>query len=177
MAEPLPDVDPDAFRHLMARWATGVSVVTAREGEIDGGLTVNALLSISLRPPSILISLTQDADTTPLIERSRIFAVNILASDQRAVSERFAKMLPASDKFRGLPVHRGVTGVALLDRTLVGAECRVVTWIPRYDHVLVIGEVVHQEIGRDAEPLLFFRSSYAEVDGPDRLRLPPRAPS
>ncbi len=177
MPEPPTAVDPSIFRRLMGRWATGVSVVTARHGTADGGLTVNAMLSISLHPPSVLVALTSDADTTPLIEQSRVFAVNLLAADQRPVSERFARTIPASEKFRNLPVHRGVTGIALLDGTLGAAECRVVAWIPQYDHVLVVGDVVRQEVGRDAEPLLFFRSGYASVDGADRLSLPPRHPS
>ena len=172
---PHPPPDGRAFRGLMARWATGVAVVTAHDGSLDAGLTVNALLSVSLAPPSLLISLTQDADTTPIVQRSGAFAVNFLASDQRALSERFAQTLPSGEKFRGLPVHRGTTGAALLDGTLGAAECRVARWMPQYDHVLIVGEVVRQELGRDGAPLLFFRSGYAEPDPSGRVRLvPPR---
>jgi len=171
---PSPSVPgPAAFRGLMARWATGVAVVTAREGSVDAGLTVNALLSVALAPPSLLISLTRDADTTPVIERTGTFAVNFLAADQRSVSERFALAIPAADKFRDLRLHRGTTGAPLLDGTLGAAECRVASWTPRYDHVLIVGEVVRQELGRDGAPLLFFRSGYAESSGPAELRLPP----
>ncbi len=77
-APPPAPVDGAEFRNLMARWATGVSVVTARDGALDAGLTVNALLSVSLAPPSVLVSLTEDADTTPVIERTGLFAVNLL---------------------------------------------------------------------------------------------------
>jgi 3-hydroxy-9,10-secoandrosta-1,3,5(10)-triene-9,17-dione monooxygenase reductase component len=161
------------FRDLMARWATGVAVVTSHDESGDAGLTVNALLSVSLSPPSILISLTQDADTTPVIHRSGSFAVNFLHADQRSVSERFALPSPPAEKFRDLRVHRERTGAPLLDGTLGAAECRVVAWTPRYDHVLILGEVVHQEVGREGLPLLFFRSGYSQTDGEDRLRLAP----
>jgi flavin reductase (DIM6/NTAB) family NADH-FMN oxidoreductase RutF len=174
---PTSSVAPGEFRRLMARWATGVSVVTTRDGTVDAGLTVNAFLSVALDPPTVLVSLTREADSTPILERSRAFAVNVLAVDQRAVSERFARTIPPAEKFRDLPVHRGGTGVALLDGTLGNFECRVVDWIPRQDHVLVVGEVVREEVGRDAEPLLFFRAGYATLDGADRVKLPPRAPS
>jgi len=163
--------DPGEFRGLMGRWPTGVSVVTAREGPLDAGLTVNALLSISLAPPSILVSLTEDADTTPVVDRTGQFAVNFLAADQRSLSERFALAIPPAEKFVGVPVHRGTTGVALLDGTLGAAECRLVARVPAFDHVLFVGEVVHLERGRDAPPLLFFRSAYAEAEGADRLHL------
>jgi len=168
-------VDPAEFRALMGRWPTGLTVVTAREGAMDAGLTVNAFLSVSLAPPSVLISLTQDADTTPVIERTGSFAVNFLAADQRALSERFARTVGPAEKFAGVPVHRAVTGVALLDGTLGALECRVGSRVPMHDHVLFVGEVVHQELGREAPPLLFFRSAYAQAEGSDRLHLGTRA--
>lgn len=171
VTNPLP-VDGAAFRRLMGRWATGVSVVTARDAGQDAGLTVNALLSVSLDPPSLLVSLTHDADTTPLVLRSQLFAVNLLASDQRTLSERFASTAPPAEKFRGVPLHRGPSGLPLLDGALAGAECRVVSTTPAYDHLLILGEVVYQEVGREAAPLLFYRSGYAEPAGPDALRLP-----
>jgi 3-hydroxy-9,10-secoandrosta-1,3,5(10)-triene-9,17-dione monooxygenase reductase component len=170
-------VDPLQFRRLMGRWATGVSVVTAREGAVDAGLTVNAFLSLSIAPPTLLVSLTHEADTTPIIERTRRFGVSVLAADQREISERFARTTPAEEKFRGLAVHRAPNGVALLDGALAAWECQVTERIPLLDHVLLVGQVVHQEVGRDAEPLLFYRSGYASSDGPDRVRLPSRTPS
>ena len=163
------------FRALMSRWATGVSVVTARDGNADAGLTVNAFLSVSLHPPAVLVSLTLDADTTPVIERTGRFAVNFLSADQRALSERFALATPPSEKFAGVPLHRGASGIALLDGTLGAVECRVTSRVPAYDHVLYVGEVLHQELGREAPPLLFFRSAYSEAEGSDRLHLGTRA--
>ncbi|MCI4364723.1 MAG: flavin reductase family protein, partial [Thermoplasmata archaeon] len=147
-SSPGPTAEPGAFRSIMARWATGVAIVTAHDASGDAGLTVNALLSVSLAPPSLLISLTHDADTTAYIQRSGTFAVNFLAADQRPWSERFAQNVPAEEKFRDVPIHRGTTGAALLDGTLGAVECRVVASTPRYDHVLIVGEVVHQELGR-----------------------------
>jgi len=162
-APPPALVNGTEFRNLMARWATGVSIVTARDGPLDAGLTVNAFLSVSLTPPSVLVSLTEDADTTPVVERTGLFAVNFLAADQRALSERFALPSPPAEKFAGVAVHRGTTGVALLDNTLASLECRMMSRIPAYDHVLFLGEVLDLHPGRDAPPLLYFRSAYAEL--------------
>lgn len=168
-----PTPDRTLFRATMARWATGVSVVTTRDGTADAGLTVNAFLSVSLQPPSVLVSLQDDVDTLPLLERSRVFAVNVLAADQRSVSERFARTVPAEEKFRELPFHRGATGAPLIDGTLGAIECRVLTITPAFDHRLVLGEVVELEAGHDGPPLLFFRAGYASTEGSDRLVLPP----
>jgi 3-hydroxy-9,10-secoandrosta-1,3,5(10)-triene-9,17-dione monooxygenase reductase component len=155
----------------MGRWATGVSVVTARDGALDSGLTVNALLSVSLNPPSLLVSLTQDADTLPAIVRSGHFGVSFLAADQRPLSERFARAIPAAEKFVGVEFHRGPQGSPLLNGSLGALECRVRSQSPAFDHVLLVGEVVHIEFGSAAAPLVFYQSAYAAAEGPDRLRL------
>ena len=172
------DAPPSAeFRAFMGRWATGVSVVTARDAAGDAGLTVNAFLSVALAPPSVLVSLQEDADTLPTIERSRAFAVNVLAADQEALSERFARPVPGPAKFAGVPVHRGATGAALLDGTLGALECRLVRLLPAFDHRLALGEVVRVEPGGAGPPLLFFRSGYSSAEPDGRLRLgrpPPR---
>ena len=168
--------DRSAFRRLMGRWPTGVSVVTSRSAEGDVGLTVNAFLSVSLEPPQVLISLTHDADTTPVVERERRFAVNLLAYDQRAVSERFALALPPPEKFRGVAVDRSPAGLPLLPNTLGSLECHLTARLPVADHLLLVGEVVDQRFGRDVAPLLFYRSGYAELEAPDRLRLPAPTP-
>ncbi|MGA8542622.1 MAG: flavin reductase family protein [Thermoplasmata archaeon] len=176
---PSPDgrpSDPGRFRSLMSHWATGVSVVTAHDGSADAGLTVNGLLSVSLAPPSLLVNLSNDTDTLPLIGRSGFFGASFLTAAQRSVSERFALTRPAEEKFRGIAVHRGPHGSLLVDGSLGALECRVVSQAAAYDHTLVVGEVVHQELGGESAPLVFYRSGYAEADGPDRLRLSPRRP-
>ena len=160
----------------MGRWVTGVSVVTAHDASGDAGLTVNALLSVSLAPPSVLVSLSHDADTLPVVERGGHFGASFLAAGQRAVSERFARTLPSAEKFAGIPVHRAPHGSPLVDGSLGALECRVVTRVPAFDHVLLVGEVEYEEVGPDDAPLAFFHSEYAEADGPERLRLPVRHP-
>jgi len=164
-------VAPAAFRAIMGRWATGVSVVTSRDGAEDAGLTVNALLSVALEPPSVLVSLQRDVDTLPVLRRSGVFAVNLLGARQQTLSERFAKAVPSEEKFRGVAVHRGATGAPLLDGALACLECRLVSTTPTFDHVLVVGEVVRIEEGSDDAPLVFFRGGYAQAEAADRLRL------
>ena len=165
-----------AFRAAMGRWATGVSVVTAAAGPVDAGLTVNALVSVALEPPSLLVSLQRDVDTLPVLRKAGAFAVSFLTADQRALSDRFARPVPAAEKFRDLAFHRGVTGAALLDGALAAAECRVVSDTPAFDHALVVGEVVRLEAGAERPPLVFYRGAYAEAEPGDRLRLVRRAP-
>ncbi len=172
-----PAADPMGFRALMSRWVTGVSVVTAHDGEADAGLTVNAFLSVSLRPPSVLVSLTRDVDTLPLLRRTGRFAVNVLAGDQRPLSDRFASTQTGPEKFRDVAFHRGPTGLPLLDGTLGALECRATAFHDAYDHVLIVGEVERLEGHREGPPLVYYHSGYAEVDDAGHVRLPlPRTP-
>lgn len=166
------DADPVEFRSAMGRWATGVSVVTAHAAGHDAGLTVNAFLSVSLRPPVVLVSLTHDADTTPVVESSRRFGISVLASDQRALSERFAETLPSEEKFRGLAVRRGFGEVPLLEGALAHLECRLRSVEVVEDHRLLLGVVERVGPLRDAPPLLFYRSQYAVVAPDGRVSLP-----
>ncbi|MCI4349983.1 MAG: flavin reductase family protein [Thermoplasmata archaeon] len=156
-----PPVDPTLFRQQIARWVTGVAIVTAREGSADVGLTVNSLTSIALDPPLLLVSLSEQADTTPVVGRVGTFGVSLLTVHQRALSERFARTLPPAAKFEGVALHRGATGSALLDGALATFDCRVEASHPHGDHRLVIGRVIASETGSDALPLVFFRSRYA----------------
>ena len=171
-----PSADPGRFRQLMARWATGVSVVTAREDGFDRGLTVNAFLSVSLDPPRVLVSISTDAEAWPSIHRSGTFAVSVLTAHQRGVSQRFASRVPAEEKFAGIEVHRGTTGAALLDGALAVFECQVEQEIAVADHMLVLGLVVALEEGPDGSPLLFYRRGYAEAEPNNVLRLPTGPP-
>ena len=168
-----PPVDAEVFRRTISRWATGVAVVTASEGPRDAGLTVNAMLSVSLAPPLLLVSLTHDADTTPVLERTRMFGVSLLNASQRALSERFARAVTSEEKFAGVAVHRGSTGVPLLDGALATFECELEQRVEVADHHLLVGRVVAAEAGRDGTPLLFYRSRYADATGTDGLKLPP----
>ena len=172
----LSAVPSDVFRRLMSRWPTGVSVVTGRAKERDSGLTVNSLVSVSLEPPTLLVSLTEEAETSPVIRSSRWFGVTLLAHDQRAISERFALQTTPEAKFAGLPLRRGPHGVALLEGGVAWYECRLKREVAVADHRLFIGEVQFAQAGSDVPPLVFYHSGYAERSEERSLLLPaPRA--
>jgi flavin reductase ActVB len=168
-------VEPAAFRAVMARWPTGVSVVTGHEDGHDVGLTVNAFLSVSLTPPTVLVSLSLDADSTAVVDRTGRFTVNLLAASQRDVSERFARTIPSGEKFGELPIERGAGSVPRLRDALAALECEVRSRLQVADHRVFVGEVIALHPGPDAPPLVFYHSGYAEVEQDGRYRLvPPR---
>ena len=78
------------FRQVMGQFATGVTIVTTRAGEMIHGMTVNAFTSLSLDPPLVLICIDQTARTKPVLDAGGVFAINVLAEDQIEISRLFA---------------------------------------------------------------------------------------
>jgi flavin reductase (NADH) len=158
-----PEASTERFRDAMALFASGVTVVTARHGGEDSGMTVSAFFSVTLEPPRVLVSLSEDADTTPLVEASGRFAVNLLAEDQEPLSVRFAERLAPREKMQGVAFHRGSDGIVLLDGTLGALECRVENRFPVGDHVLLVGTVEKLHEGRRELPLLYWNRGYGRL--------------
>jgi flavin reductase (DIM6/NTAB) family NADH-FMN oxidoreductase RutF len=154
-------VDPDAFRAVLGRFASGVTVVTVRDPQgHDQGMTVTAFSSVSLLPPLVMVCIGFDASLHPVMEHCEYFGVNILSASQEAMSRRFAAHL---DRFDGIGFERGESGVALLKGALAFLECRIVARHPAGDHTIVIGEV--ENVGnRDDRPLLYYRGGYAQLE-------------
>jgi flavin reductase (DIM6/NTAB) family NADH-FMN oxidoreductase RutF len=155
--------DPRELRRVMGLFATGVTVLTTRDD--DGrpyGLTANAVTSLSLTPPLLLICIDKKAESHPHFLASRCFVVNILSEGQEDISNRFAKS--GGDKFGNMPFSTNQDGVPVLEDTLAHLECRIVETHEGGDHVIHIGEVRHAEV-RGGEPLLFFQGGYRRLGG------------
>ena len=156
-------MDPDTFRAVLGRFATGVTVVTATDAERqDHGMTVSAFCSVSLAPPLVLVCIDRTASMHDLLQQGVAFAVNILSSGQEAISRRFSTGDPPN-RFDGLGYTRGQTGVPLLDEVLAWLECRVATRHEEGDHTVVIGHV-ETAGARHERPLLYYRGGYATLE-------------
>jgi flavin reductase (DIM6/NTAB) family NADH-FMN oxidoreductase RutF len=154
-------LDPDAFRSVLGRFASGVTVVTTCDPQgRDQGMTVSAFCSLSLTPPLVLVCIADDASVYRALAAASHFAVNILASHQEALSRRFSGGDP--NRFEGIGFTRGQTGVALLDDTLAYVECRRVGQYEAGDHTIFVGEVEAAQ-ARSSAPLLYYRGGYAQL--------------
>ncbi len=161
------NVTPDTFRTVMGRFVTGVTVVTALEGDRPQGITVNALSSVSLEPPLVMVALDRRRFITPTVRDAGRFAVNILAETQQALSDCFAgaDVTPGRDAFCGASWHAGETGLPLIDGAIASLECTVVETFSAGDHDLFIGRVDALKSEQEhPEPLLFYRRRYLRVE-------------
>jgi flavin reductase (DIM6/NTAB) family NADH-FMN oxidoreductase RutF len=153
--------DARELRRVMGMFATGVTVITTRDAKgTCYGLTANAVTSLSLVPPLLLVCVDKKAETHPHFFDSKEFVVNILADDQEGLSARFAKS--GGDKFTGVGSRRGRRGLPVLDGALAHVECRIVETHEGGDHVIHIGQVEHAEVA-GGRPLLFFQGRYRRL--------------
>jgi flavin reductase (DIM6/NTAB) family NADH-FMN oxidoreductase RutF len=156
-------IDPDSFRSVLGRFASGITVVTTvDQAGRDLGMTVSAFASVSLAPPLVSVCIDHAASMYDALRAAERFGVSILASDQEALSRRFAAM-ESSHRFEGIGYERGDSGVVLLDEALAHIECRRVAQHEAGDHTLFIGEV-ERAAARDARPLLYYRGGYAQLE-------------
>ncbi len=158
------------MRTVMGHFATGVCVVSARRG--DGrpvGTTVNAVTSVSLDPPLLLVCLARNSETLAAVIDSSTFAVNILAEEQREHSLRFAaKGEDAHPEEVVFSEHDGQ--VPCLADALATIACRISALHEGGDHMIVLGEVLSMSSAEDdLAPLLFYRGSYSRLADEDDL--------
>jgi len=155
-------VDQLEFRSVMGHFATGVTIVTTHDG--DGkisGLTANAVASVSLEPPMVLVCVDKKSDSYPMFGASQAFAINILSNGQETLSRRFAKS--GGDKFTGIGFRIGVSGSPILNDTIAFLDCQVRYEFDAGDHTIYIGEAVDIAVSSDSDPLLYFRGGYRNL--------------
>lgn len=149
-------VSPEQLRDAMARFATGVTVVTTvpDNGDIHG-MTANAFASGSLDPPLVLVSIARQRNTHVHIQRGGRFGVNILAQNQEAVARYFAQddKTPGEEPKMLWRLNEG--GSPRMEEALVFLECLVMASHSYGDHTIFIAEVEEVKI-QPGRPLLFY---------------------
>ncbi len=159
---PHPIANPARFKNTLGRFASGVTVITTTDaGGQDHGMTLSAFSSLSLDPPLVLVCIGDAASIAGAMAKAECFAVNILAEDQEHLSRRFSEK--DADRFEGIAMTRGTSGLLLLDGALAHAECRVTARYPGGDHTIVVGEIIATSV-REGHPLLYYRGGYARLD-------------
>jgi len=158
---------PSDFRKAMGCFATGVTIVTVdQDGEVHG-MTANAFCSVSLDPVLVLVCVDQRARTHAHLHARKRFGINILRSDQQAVSEYYARSTESHQHAEeaGASFERTAHGTPVLRGGLAYLECRLHSTQQAGDHTIFIAEV-EDVVVREGEPLLFFRGQYRNRSEP-----------
>ena len=153
-----PGQDPAAaFRRTLGMFATGVTVVTTQAGDQVHGMTANAFMSVSLRPPLVVISVDRRAKMHALLHEGRRYGISVLADEQRALSDRFAgRTAEGTEEVEFDLVHE----TPLVRGALAHLVARVVRSNWGGDHSLFVGQVEYARYG-EGQPLLFQGGRYS----------------
>lgn len=152
----------DEFRAALSRFASGVTVVTLKDGEGNmHGITVSAFCSVSLNPPLILVCIDNGAGSHSAFYEGKRFVVNILREEQTEYSNQFASQIP--DKFFNIHHHEGLEGIPVLKDSLVNLECRLTQSLEAGDHTIFVGEVERTHI-KEGNPLVYYLGDYRKIE-------------
>lgn len=155
-----------AFRATVGRFASGVTVLSTRDGDVDLAMTASAFASVSLDPLLVLVCVGRGARFHDAVLRAGAWGVSVLAEDARAASEAFARRgAGTAEVLASHPHHRGErTGAVLLDAALATLECRTGAVHPAGDHSILVGEVLaHRVSDPGGRPLLYYRGGYHQL--------------
>jgi flavin reductase (DIM6/NTAB) family NADH-FMN oxidoreductase RutF len=144
----------------MRGYPHGVCVLTVDlEGE-RMGVTIGSLVSLSLEPPLVGVSIGKEASSYELLRRSGGYAVSLLADDQEALAQHFARGVPPIAHWTGIAARDSELGPPLLDGAVGWLECRVWAEYDAGDHTLFVGEVLRAERDESKRPLVYIESTY-----------------
>jgi flavin reductase (DIM6/NTAB) family NADH-FMN oxidoreductase RutF len=168
------DVSSGEFRGAMRHLAGGVSVITVGRGKDITGMTVTSVSSLSVDPPTLIVSINRESSSWPLLKRHGFFGVSILTADQVDVAERFTGSggLKGADRFPGADWFTRVSGVPLLVGALAAIDCQAEDIIERHSHAIVVGRVLDMQISQRTAALAYWQGRYVAIDrDEDEVRL------
>jgi flavin reductase (DIM6/NTAB) family NADH-FMN oxidoreductase RutF len=161
-----PDISSDEFRGAMRHLTGGVSVITVGQGKDITGMTVTSVSSLSVEPPTLIVSINRESSSWPILKRQGFFGVNILAADQLDVAERFTGKggVKGADRFSGAQWTTRISGVPLLAGALAAIDCEVEDIVERHSHAIVIGRGLDIQTSGHTAALAYWQGRYVAVD-------------
>ncbi len=154
--------DARTFRDALGCFATGVTIITAMDGEGQPiGLTANSFTSVSLDPPLLLVCVANNAGSAAVLRDAQRFAVNVLQIGQQPTSNRFAGK--GEDRFANTPWEVGEFGTPVLTGSLSSFECERDAVHDGGDHFILVGRVLKAMFEPRRDPLLYFRGKYRRL--------------
>lgn len=156
-----PPVTPSQLRTVLGHFATGLTIITAATPQGPAGFTCQSFASLSLEPALVTFSPARSSSTWPRLRAAGSFTVNILPAEHQHLSGQFARS--GADKFAGVDHSPSPLGNPVLDQALAWIDCELYEEYDGGDHTIVVAAVRALAARAEAEPLLFYKGSYARV--------------
>ena len=144
----------------MRRFPSGICVVTVDDEGLKLGLTVGSLASLSLEPPLVGISIGLDSSLHGPLRRARRFVVSVLAGEQAALAQHFARSVPPIAQWTRVRTRASDLPEPLLEGARAWLECLVVEEYPAGDHTFFVGELASVELGAEGPGLVYIEGEY-----------------
>jgi 3-hydroxy-9,10-secoandrosta-1,3,5(10)-triene-9,17-dione monooxygenase reductase component len=155
---PPPVVDPRVMRDVLGHFASGITVVTAMGPDGPIGFTCQSFSSLSLDPPLVAFAPARTSTTWPRLRAAGRFCVNVLAEDQEARSQAFARS--GTDKFAGVSWAPSPHGAPMLEGVVAWIDSELWAEYDGGDHTIVVARVLDLGADADRSPLVFHRGGY-----------------
>jgi flavin reductase (DIM6/NTAB) family NADH-FMN oxidoreductase RutF len=148
------------FRATMRKFPATVTIVTAHDGKRDHGMTVTAVTSVSMSPPSLMVCLNNRTLLHEMLVSQANFAVNVLSHAHPEISDAFSGKVDPDQRFATGGWQRDPAGMMVLPSAHANVVCRRMGAIPYGTHTIFIGEVTRAQVDDRTRPLLYAESSY-----------------
>ncbi|MHA7286193.1 flavin reductase family protein [Arthrobacter sp. MDT3-44] len=155
-----PGVDASLFRSTVGRYASGITIITGLDDQGPIGFTCQSFYSVSVDPPLVSFSVMKTSTTYPRIRDTGSFTANVLARDQEALSNQFARR--GTDKWAGIPWSPTAQGNPIVEGSLAWFDCMIWAEHDAGDHFIVLGRVIQLGTSPDGHPgpLLYFQGRH-----------------
>jgi 3-hydroxy-9,10-secoandrosta-1,3,5(10)-triene-9,17-dione monooxygenase reductase component len=156
-------VGPDELREAMRRFPAGIAVLTLHAEGRPLGVTVGSLVSLSLEPPLVGVSIGRSSQLHEPFRDAGRFVVNVLAGDQAHLAQHFARSVPPIALWSGIPTRQTTFAEPLLDGALAWIECRTRAAHDAGDHTFFVADVLSTELGRWGPGLVYVGGEYRSL--------------
>jgi len=158
-----PTIGTSEFRSAMAAMGATVCVVSSRLGDEMVGRTVTSVLSLSIAPPSILVSIDIASRLAEIVAQTKIFSIAMLSDGQSEVADAFAGRLDPADRFGAGTWSAWPSGNPMLMEAVSTFDCEVIGSMETGTHMLFAGAIVQAETITSRSPLIWQRHGYHRV--------------
>ncbi len=157
----MDDAKRTAVGEAIGKIVSGVSILTAGEGDAGTGVLVSWVQQVSFDPPMVMVAVKKGRPIEKLIEASGKFAVSVLAEDDNDLMRHFSRGYePGQDAFDGVATTVRATGTPVLGDALAFMDCELSTTCQAGDHNLYIGQVVDGAmLGSAGRPMVHIRKT------------------
>ena len=150
-------MNKDLFKKICGSFASGVTVITSKDQNVDYGFTASSFTSVSIDPLLVLFCLNKEAKSNKALNKKSFFVVNILSENQMNICNQFAnnKITP-KERFNKVDTINSSNLIKIISDSLGNLECQVTEKIDSGDHYIYIGKVLNGYLNKELlKPLIY----------------------